>query len=380
MRRHRPERAPRAIDRKASRAWAAAVHRLGLMTYKFPPFDSWEELQNAREEAGFSREPEPIDGSLPAGVSIAASCLSVFHSFLSTSAMLVFTNIPSIKRNRRPKFQASFSLLSGMATDVAAIELLIRNGFDIQAKVIVRSLREKLDALLAVQLDRSFAVGFVTADGPEQANEFWHRKVARGKLIKNVAKRLSHYSSDGESPIDHIWLRDRREFDRWLGEAVHPSHTTGVLAAFPTFGSGEPLGDGIGLFGHPSEFSLPTARSVLGLSYEVIFLLRARQLAVPQALSVNGSDKGELLTLPYAFEVSEKFLIRCVANSMLGPNLDMFKLQMYLDGFILQPLEGDFHRKAYETEILDAMLKVLRAAKAQIEARVTQAEERAISN
>jgi hypothetical protein len=113
---------------------------------------------------------------------------------------------------------------------------LSRSGFDIQAKIIVRALREKLDALIAVQLDRGFAIGFVESGDSEDSNRFWHQRVARGKLLKNIAKRLGHYTQDGQSPIDDFWLAERERLDLWLGASVHPSHTTGLLSAFPRFG------------------------------------------------------------------------------------------------------------------------------------------------
>jgi BMFP domain-containing protein YqiC len=376
LQRHRASRQPRALEKKSAQALGELIETLGLNIYKFPPFDTWEELQSARDESGLARD-EPYSEEISDRLAISLSCLSVLHTLLSICATTTFTRLTRDDRFREPKNQASFSILSGMAADVGAVEVLTRSGFDIQAKVIVRALREKLDALIAVHLDRSFAVQFLEADSSDKANKFWHQRVARGKLLRNISKRLSHYSEDGHSPLDKSWLKKRNEFDRWLGEAVHPSHTTGILSAFPTFGVKNVDGtDLVKTSGQPSDLSVPTIRSVMAMSYEIMFLAQARHLTpnFDDADYINNITRKEDLDIGLMTKATSQFITNCIGNSWFQPNLEMIKLRMYAEGYMMAPLAGDVDSEGYNVEIIDALLKVLRAAKNRLEEKIASFE------
>lgn len=346
--------------REASRGIERLVRSADILQYKFPPFDTWDELKSAYEEAELGDfDSQPTEG-IPLKLGISLQCLSVLHAYISVSSSIVLFMLLDEKK-KLPKIQASFSILSGMATDVGAIKLLCEHGYDIQAKIVVRSLREKIDYLIAIQLDRAFSVNFIRSEESSENNKFWHQRVSKGKLIKNISRRLAHYSLDGQSPIDEIWLTERKKLDLWLGEAVHPSHTTGVLSAFPTFGSSE---DGeIGLFGHPSELSVPTARTVLGFFLEIMFIIKTRIITkTHKPKRKNRETLKNIEILNRGLDASEKFLTRCSANSSFRPNLDYYKLQYYLMGYAITPIDEDIDWKQYEIEIVKSLKNIVDSA------------------
>lgn len=356
----------KAIKRRdASRGIEKLVRSADILQYKFPPFDTWDELKSAYEEAELGDFNSQPTEEIPLKLGISLHCLSVLHTYISTSSSIVLFRLLDEKK-KIPKLQASFSILSGMATDVGAIKLLCEHGYDIQAKTVVRSLREKIDYLIAIQLDRSFSVNFIRSEESSENNKFWHQRVSKGKLIKNISRRLAHYSLDGKSPIDEIWLAERKKLDLWLGEAVHPSHTTGFLSAFPTFGSSE---DGeIGLFGHPSELSVPTARTVLGFFIEIMFIINMRIITKNHNTKRKNKKIVENIDLiNRGRAASEKFLTRCSANSSFGPNLDYYKLQYYLMGYAIKPIDEDIDWKQYELEIFKIMKNIVDLAVDKIE-------------
>jgi len=272
-------------------------------------------------------------------LAIALDCVTAFEVYLCGLIAPVFAKLmdPQISK-RQPKLAASLTLISGMATDVGAILHLVRGGYDIQAKIIVRSLREKLDALIAVQLDRAFAVAFIKNENAEAANQFWHSRVARGRLIKNIARRLAHYQEDGETVVDETWLDRRRSFDRWLGMAVHPSHTTGLISLFPEFGNGD--SDKLGFLGNPSDISIPTLRAVMDHFPETMIVVNNRKLHAT-AESMCEFENAEFLVACH--DHFEKFLGRCVAEMFIRSNEALVEVFSYALGMTGPDADENYH-------------------------------------
>jgi hypothetical protein len=352
---------------KAARDFSEMLRALGLLKSKFPPFETWEELREAQRQSGLEASHEP-DSCLPIELAISLECLKIFQSYTSSCVTLLLPALLSQGTRKNPKLQASFTLLSGITTDIGAIEVLSRSGFDIQAKIIVRALREKLDALIAVQLDRGFAIGFVESGDSEDSNRFWHQRVARGKLLKNIAKRLGHYTQDGQSPIDDFWLAERKRLDLWLGASVHPSHTTGLLSAFPRFGEeGSSLSDSDGLWGQPSSLSIPTISAVIGLAFEVTLLVHMRKLIPARDQISIVADSDAVCFLQDYLGKAEKFLMHCTWYSQIEPSLDYHRLALYLSGYMLTPLEEDADPSGYQHEMLKILSTVLDEAIVKLE-------------
>ncbi len=344
------------------------IRAAGIEKSKFPPFDSWAELRASYEKHNLPFD-EVRDERYSEELNIALACLSIFHSYLSGLALCYFVRLSRAKRIT-PKNQAGFTLASGIAADVGAIALLCREGFDIQAKNLLRSLREKLDCLIAVQLNRRFAVEFVAAEGSDNANRFWHKRIARGKLKKFISERISKLSRK-KVLLGDEWFERRESFERWVGEAVHPSHTTGLLSAFPDFGRTDVGSDDFGCFGAPSDSSISTIQSAMGLAYEITFMVRVRGLISEDDFEVDERDIYDSINR------YEGFMCSCTAKSMFEPNLDIFKLLAYARGMILVKEEGvgqEVELKKYETEVLDILIDIISKVRGDFEERISQLE------
>lgn len=319
MKKHQ-RKTPAVLDIQSRLAIKVAIAELGQTTERFPPFETWEELERARSECGLGLADAAAEGA-SLKLAIALDCVRAFEVYLCGLLPPIFANLMGGEgAKRQPKLAASLTLLSGMATDVGAIAHLVCGGYDIQAKVLVRSLREKLDALVAVQLDRAFAVAFIENQDADAANHFWHSRVARGRLMKNIAKKLAHYSDRGDSVIDEAWIERRRRFDRWLGMAVHPSHTTGLLTLFPGFAKDGEEGDAIGFLGCPSDNSIPTLRAVMDHFTETMIVVRNRQHNVSPEW-IAQSEQGPFLA--HCHDCFEKFLARCTVEMYIARNAEM---------------------------------------------------------
>lgn len=355
--------------RRSARRWISALaSALELDEYKFPPFESWKELQKAREDVGLERVDQE-NNDLSINLNISLACLEIVHLYASNIALAAFMRL-YIRKQITPKTQATFTIFSGIAADIGAINALCRNGYDIQAKTILRSLREKVDCAIAVQLDRSFAVGYVKADGSEEVNRFWHKRISRGKLKRNIARRLTHYSNSGEAPLDKSWFARRESFERWLGEAVHPSHTTGLLSAFPTFGDQTGPDGNMGWFGRPSDMSVPTIRAVLALSFELYLLVRWRDLINEDYMTTDGNTDEPSL---YQMHLSlEKFLNLCFANTFFSPNLDLWKILLYLDGYAIMPVDSTINFVEYDREIAGLLVALLKKAEERLNDKLSE--------
>jgi hypothetical protein len=296
-------------------------------------------------------------------LAIALDCVAAFQAYLCGLIAPVFAKLTDRRNDKRqPKLAASLTLISGLATDVGAILHLVRGGYDIQAKIIVRSLREKLDALIAVQLDRAFAVAFIENENADAANQFWHSRVARGRLIKNIAKRLAHYHEDDETVMDETWLDRRRSFDRWLGMAVHPSHTTGLISLFPEFGNGDT--DKLGFLENPSDVSIPTLRAVIDHFPETMIVANNRKL---HATSESMGEFENAAFLVACHDRFEKFLGRCVSEMFVRSNEALVEVFSYALGTTGPDADPNYHAEMQSTiqRILDLAAKKREPSAAQ---------------
>ncbi len=327
-----------------------------LENNKFPPFESWDDLQRARSDSGLD-DADELDSDLSENLRICICCVETFHHYISSCTLFSLMNLLSGRRTGS-KAQATFTIFSGMASDVGAIALLCRNGCDIQAKAIVRSLREKIDCLIVVQFDRAFATDFVNANNSEQANAFWHRRISRGKLTRSILRHISRHSKNNESKFGEDWLSRRKKFELWLGEAVHPSHTTGLLSAFPQLGiQNAPDEADPGWLGKPSDLSISTIRATMALAFDIFYIMQWRKI-------LPDDDNSDLYNLHISFE---KFISICTANTIINPNMDLLKLLNYFNGYMIIEKDEEPNQKKYEAEIARILLDILKIMQERFE-------------
>lgn len=193
-------------------------------------------------------------GKLPKKV---ADGLSVIDDLLldaiiwyHTVAMMIWEKEPS---SNDFFHRAIMALFMRVAQDAVAVRNLIHTGFDVQAKNILRSLDEHVDAICLLCIRPSLCEQFVRTNDEKRANSFYHghlrsaRKVINQKLIEMVKENAA--------------LQDLVEFRRserlMLSTAHHPSYVACTMPFMSPYRSANVTRY---LFGLPTEYSFRTGK------------------------------------------------------------------------------------------------------------------------
>ncbi|MFG1203659.1 hypothetical protein V5F29_14820 [Xanthobacter aminoxidans] len=105
-------------------------------------------------------------------------------------------------------------------SDLLAIRSLCLDGFDVQAKNILRSTVENIDVLCAIIIDPDISEKFCDANDPIKSNEFWHRFVSKGKLGKFQIEKVNSMLKDRDAADSLIKMMYK--YNEVLGAASHP--------------------------------------------------------------------------------------------------------------------------------------------------------------
>jgi hypothetical protein len=190
-----------------------------------------------------------------------------------------------------------------------------------------------LDLLVATQIDRAFACAFVENSDIDDANEFWKREVALGKIVSRVSNRLKRLSLQGETPIDEEWRERRREMAKWLSTATHPSYLAGWFAILPNLGeeNGDELWNGEnGLFGQVGPLSIATGRAVFARLLEFMHLIEARN-------SFFFPDDVQSKKMREISDHSRSFLWNALSECYFSSNRELFEVYLAIQGYELVP-------------------------------------------
>jgi hypothetical protein len=175
------------------------------------------------------------------------------------------------------------SMMIGLriCSDLAAVRTLVLCGADIQAKQIVRSVSENVDALALAQIKPEFCDEFVRDQDIDLNKGVWHRHISKGKARKAVRKHV-----DARPGGDHAdeWEKYRNGEETVLAAAAHPSFITGWLTLFPHDGF-HTSEDVVGISDHVSPHSVRTLeycnfRTLGFLTYDLFFFNLCNGLGV----------------------------------------------------------------------------------------------------
>lgn len=150
---------------------------------------------------------------------------------LATLGLLGVSSVRDEKRDRVQQAIASLGFQS--ASHVACILELVEMGFDVQARIVARSLLEALDLLQLSLLRPEVASEYVSCASEDEATSFWYRHVARGRISRPI--RQQFVGIDGMSD----WFEWREKETRVMGWAVHPSHMSGMASVLEFDPTGE---------------------------------------------------------------------------------------------------------------------------------------------
>lgn len=157
--------------------------------------------------------------------------------------------------------KVSSSILSHLATDIGAILALCREGYDVQARSLIRGFIEKIDLLICARFDSNFALSYLDSQSFEDSRAFFYKNISGGKLAKKARKHFQENFPDSDFIYEWLFVDWRSTTNLMLASAAHPNHTVAVVSLFPNLGRGR--SSAIGLGGHPSNGSNVTITTLL---------------------------------------------------------------------------------------------------------------------
>lgn len=157
--------------------------------------------------------------------------------------------------------KVSSSILSHLATDIGAILALCREGYDVQARSLIRSFIEKIDLLICAKFDLNFALSYLSSQSFEGSRSFFYKHISGGKLAKKARKHFQDNFPDSDFIHEWLFVEWRSSTNLMLASAAHPNHTVAIVSLFPNLGRGK--SNAIGFGGHPSNGSNATIVTLL---------------------------------------------------------------------------------------------------------------------
>ena len=158
----------------------------------------------------------------------------LYDEYVSWILSLLTVQYAELKKRRlksRPYqfHRATSVLLFRVFSDLVAIRILCRAGFDVAAKSLTRSTIEHIDALVLIIHSPSIAKEFNKSDSKERSNAFWHKHISRGKVRKlSLEIWKSRLGEEFDADAWDDWLYN---FHGVLGMSIHPSFSGGIFSA-----------------------------------------------------------------------------------------------------------------------------------------------------
>lgn len=180
-------------------------------------------------------------------------------SWLVSLWLVLAARLYDKEQSKRSDVAAYIVLLSSIISTLFSARHLVIAGYDVQARQIVRSLREHADLFIAMYLDKSLIPLFLKTDTPERGNQFWHSKISKRKLRKRIDKHWKDELGLGDTYQAISEWRDEEE--SVLSMAAHPTMMSGFMAtAVPGFKETQPW---------PGIFGARGATSIRTLAYAI---------------------------------------------------------------------------------------------------------------
>ena len=186
-----------------------------------------------------------------------AAALSVLDDLI-LDAIIWYHSVVMVLWNKPPDLDKYFdraimALFMRVAQDSMVVRNLMEAGFDIQARNLLRSIEEHVDAIYFLCLQPAACEQFVRTEDGERANRFWweHLRGARKVINKAFLKIVK----------EDAYVRELVEFRNqersMLSAAHHPSY---VACTMPFISPYSSMNETRYLFGLPSEYSLRTGK------------------------------------------------------------------------------------------------------------------------
>ena len=184
--------------------------------------------------------------------------------FWTHSLSIRLLNTRSLRK--RPNFRRSvFALLMKIGQDAMVVRNLIVDGYDVQARNLLRSIDEHVDALYYLCLRPEVCDEFVLTNDSESANKFWWQHIRRARIVID-AELQRRLKSDLFLEFSQYKQAERRMFS----SAHHPSYVASTVPFLVPYESTSAFDY---LFGIPSEYSYRTGRFLFFILAEMSMML-----------------------------------------------------------------------------------------------------------
>lgn len=175
------------------------------------------------------------------------------------------------------------ALLMRIVQDAIVVRNLVQAGFDVQAKNLLRSIDEHVDAVYYLCLTPEACEEFVRADDDESTNQFWWKHIRRShKKIDDAVAQIIKVDA-------HV--REMREFrlaeGRMLSSVPHPSY---VASTMPFLVPYKGVNVSMYMFGLPNEYSYRTAKLLFYILAELAVLIGLLNSEIGEVIARKRGD------------------------------------------------------------------------------------------
>ncbi len=213
----------------------------------------------------YENKKESISDSEPHFVK-EVNVIDYISASLGALALGTLNNVEKENEVLAKDFPATDMWLSSHLTNIVNTALSIKdlclNGFDTQARALVRTLDERIYQALILFSSAEDYRGWKNADSSKQA---YYEIFSKKKSLLNKITRLENkYLTLSES--NHVYLRSlREESDEYYSDCIHGAHVSVIAGALAyPFGNIEEGPFISALFGRASSCSFQTLNHMIG--------------------------------------------------------------------------------------------------------------------
>jgi len=178
-----------------------------------------------------------------------------------TTLMLDESSLPESSFKR-----AIIALLMRLTQDAMVVRNLIADGFDVQAKSLLRSIDEHIDAIYYVCLKPEVSDAFVAAQDERSANRFWYEHFRSARKFVNGAISQLFKDQASLSELQEFRIAERE----LLSTAHHPSY---MAMTIPFLVPYKEVNVTRFMFGLPNEFSFRTGKLLFYILAELAMFI-----------------------------------------------------------------------------------------------------------
>jgi hypothetical protein len=163
-------------------------------------------------------------------------------------------------------------ILMKIVADSTAIRHLILLGFDVQARVLLRSAAEYMELFVAIVDAPKLAQEFIKTDTPNEARKFWKTQLASGGIRQKIYGAWHKFFREDDDSDSAEWFSNwGNSYSDLLSGVLHPSLAGGLFTAVPfkCFYTDEKW---LGVWGDKSEGSVDTVYTYASYFFPMVLL------------------------------------------------------------------------------------------------------------